>query len=766
MISRALEHWGRFVHRIRWIVLAAWLALAAVFGGLYAGKLGPLLTGGGWGVPDSGSYMAYRTIAEKFESRSETSLTLVVKDLRHEVGSEGFTRNLQAIRDALLGEEAVASVYSWLDAPEPLKARFSGDGGNVAIGFVELNIDEGFAQKELPGIQSRLAETAQALGAEAAILGAPAMWGEVNQVSQEGLNRAHLYAIPVILIVLLLVFRSAVSAFLPLALAASSIAAALGILYFFARQAEHSVFILDAAMMLGIGLGIDFALIFVSRFREELARDSRDIARAVGRTVGTAGHAILFSGLTIMGAMSALLTVEIAAVRSMALGVIVTVFVLLLAGLSLLPAAAAILGAKINAWRIPLAKPAPGSGSGRWYRLSHAIMRRPLPGLAGSVIVLALLAWPALELRTSAADVRMLPEDSPVRRGVATLQEAFGLGTASPVQIVLEGEPGAWLASDGQALLERLAGRLASLDGVDAVTHYLTLLRGTDAETVRALLTDRDRLDPAVLRMIHRYISADHGTAIIEVVSHRHAFSEEMKELVRKIRDEALPAEAGLGAFNVYVGGQTAEGMDVSDSLRRSLPPVILLTMGLTFAVLLATFRSLLLPLKAILLNLLSLGATYGVLVAAFEWGWGGELFGFGDFGPIQNFVPILLLGLLFSLSTDYEVFLLTRVKEEYDGGRSNEESVALGLERTAPMISGAAAIMVAVFASFAFAGILPMQQLGFGMAVAIALDATIVRLVLVPAAMKLLGDWNWWFPGRGRPRGRTVQPAAARGNR
>lgn len=749
MISRALERWGRFVHKTRWAVVAVWLALAAVFGGLYAGKLGPLLTGGGWAVPDSGSYNAYQIIAEKIPSRSASSLTFVVKDHHHQSGSEAFAGNLRALQDALLQEDAIASVYSWLDAPEPLKPSFIGEPGNVTFGFVEMNMDEGFAQKILPDIQERWSQTAAELGMEAAILGAPAMWGEVNRASQEGLNHAHLYAIPVILIVLFLVFRSVVSSAIPLVLAAFAIAVTFGMLYFFARQAEHSVFILDAVMMLGIGLGIDFALIFVSRFREELARDSRDVARAVAKTVGTAGHAILFSGLTIMGSMSALLIVEIAAVRSMALGVIATVFVLLLLSMSLLPAMAAMLGARVNAWRIPFGKSA--ARFGRWYRMAHRMMRRPVPYLTGIVLLLAALAWPALELRTSTPDVRMLPGDSPVRTGVETMQEAFGLGVASPIQIVLEGTAGEWLEPDKQALLRSLIERLERMNAVDSVVSYLSYLPDMEPSAVQAALPDpRETMDPAALRLIHRYISTDHATVVLDVVSHQHASGEGMKDLVRNIRETVLPGDPVLAPYNIYVGGQTAEGLDVSDSLRNSLMPVILLTMGLSFAVLLATFRSLLLPLKAILLNLLSLGATYGVLVMTFQWGAGKDLFGFGGFGYIQNFVPILLLGLLFSLSTDYEVFLLTRVKEEYDSGKSNEESVAQGLEKTAPMISGAAIIMTAVFASFAFAGILPMQQLGAGMAVAIALDATVVRLLLVPAAMKLLGHWNWWFPGSG----------------
>lgn len=755
MVSRWLDRWGSMMVKGRWFVVTGWLLLVVVFGGLYAGQLGPLLTGGGWSVPDSSSYRAYQTVADKFAARSATSLTFVAEDRHHAVGSEHFAEHLRALQDALLEEDAIASAYSWLDAPEPLKDQFVGDSGHVTFGMIEMNIDEGFAQKQLPAIQDRLADTAETLGIEVAILGAPAMWGEVNKVSQEGLNNAHLYAIPIMMIVLFLVFRSVVSSLVPLVLAAFSIAMTLGILYFFAEQAEHSVFILDAALMLGIGLGIDFALIFVSRFREELARHAGDVTTAVRKTVSTAGHAILFSGMTIMGAMSALLAVQIAAVRSMALGVIVTAFVLLLLSLSLLPAMAAILGTKINAWTIPLGNKT--AQSGRWYRMSHRIMRRPVLYLIISVLLLGALAWPAFQLKTSTPDVRMLPEHSRVRTGVETLQASFGLGISSPIQIVLEGTDGEWLEPDKQALIASLTERLEELETVDAVTSYMTYFPGMDAASIQAALTDhRAEMDPAFALLIDRYLSTRHDAVIVDVVSHQHASSEGMKELVHDIREQVLPAVSDLAPYNVYVGGQTAEGLDVSESLQNSLMMVTLFTLGLIFVILLVTFRSILLPLKAIVLNLLSLGATYGVLIIVFQWGLGKDLFGFGDFGYIQNFVPILLLGLLFSLSTDYEVFLLTRVKEEYIGGKSNEDSVAHGLEKTAPMISGAATIMVAVFASFAFAGLLPMQQLGLGMAVAIALDATIVRLVLVPATMKLLGKWNWWFPGRKLPFARS----------
>ncbi len=267
---------------------------------------------------------------------------------------------------------------------------------------------------------------------------------------------------------------------------------------------------------------------------------------------------------------------------------------------------------------------------------------------------------------------------------------------------------------------------------------------------VSSILTENEAfLSSDEWMMLNRNLSEERNVVIFDVISNDYSSSEANREIVREIRNDVSSNEKWM----VLVGGETAEGMDTSQSLNDSLAGVLAFTLALLFVVLVLTFRSLVLPLKAIVMNVLSLGATYGVLVVVFQWGWGSELFGFGEFGFIQSFIPILLLGLLFSLSTDYEVFLLSRVQEEYRKGISNEESVALGLEKTAPMISGAALIMVAVFGSFAFAGVLPMQQLGFGMALAIALDATVVRLFLVPATMKLVGEWNWWLPFRGGKR-------------
>ncbi|MEC0089513.1 MMPL family transporter [Paenibacillus macquariensis] len=407
-----------------------------VFGGIYSGQLEPLLTGGGWGVPGSGSYNAYHAISEKFESRSTTSMSFVIQDTNNKVGSVAYSERVTAIKELLMKEEAIESVYTWLDAPEEMKAQFQNEQGNVTIGFIEMNIDEGFAQKVLPEIQERVSAKMQSHDVDVTILGAPALWGEVNAACQAGLATAHLYAIPIVILVLLLVFRSVVSSIMPLLLAGFSIAITMGVLSFIAKETELSVFILDSAMMIGIGVGIDFALIFVSRFREELLTSPLNIKKVISTTMYTAGHAILFSSLTIMGAMSALLFVQIAAVRSMALGIIVVVLFLLLTSMSLLPAVMSILGNKVNALSIPkrlLSKKSKG-----WYNMSHRVMKRPVLYLIGSVIILGLLALPALELETSTPDVRMLSEDSGARKGVDTLQDAFGIGFPSPIQIVIQ----------------------------------------------------------------------------------------------------------------------------------------------------------------------------------------------------------------------------------------------------------------------------------------------------------------------------------------
>ncbi|MFA9456749.1 MMPL family transporter [Halalkalibacter sp. AB-rgal2] len=748
-MRKGIERYAKTTYQFRWGIVGIWIVFV-IFCAFFAMQINDLLTGGGWADPEADSTKAYELMIEHIDGRDATSLTLVLTHDEHEAGTEEYTEMLQSVSSLLEDEETISSVDTWNDVSPELQEQFLGEDGRTSIGFIGMNIDEGFAQKVLPDIQERLVEYVEPFGYEAFILGAPAFWGETTKLSQEGLELAHLYALPIILLVLILVFRSLVSSVMPLVLAGFSIVSTLGSLYFLAGQIELSVFVLDSALMLGIGVGIDFALIFVKRFKEELEKEGENVIRALSNTFQHAGHSILFSSITIIGSMAAILFTDISAVRSIALGVMAVVFFLMLTTLTLLPALLSILGHRINALRVPFFKKKESQVQhGLWYRLSHKIMRRPVIYLVSTVLFLLVIAFPALELEVSTPDSRMLPESTQIRQGLSHLQNEFGVGFASPIHVVIESEEESLVSVENLDYIAELELMIESIEHVDEVSSFLSYFPDVDQETIHLMLSEqRDEFPEDVSQMMSRSLSKDAGIAVIDVITNDYSSSDTNRDIVEEIRDILSTSNESI---QMYVGGETAEGVDTSASLNSALIQVLVFTLILIFIILTITFRSILLPLKAMLMNVLSLGATYGILVAFFQWGWGSSILGFGDFGFIQSFIPILLLGLLFSLSTDYEVFLLSRIQEEYENGKSNEESVALGLEQTAPMISGAALIMIVVFASFAFAGVLPMQQLGLGMAVAIALDATIVRLLLVPATMKLLGDWNWWFPGRKR---------------
>ncbi|WP_054707358.1 MMPL family transporter [Bacillus sp. JCM 19041] len=484
-MERILKRFGKQITHFRWVVIGLWLMLL-VFGGYYATQVGSHLTGGGWGVPGSDSNQAYEVLSEEFESRDATSLTFVMSHEVYQVGSDEYTEAFKLVSQSLQNEPEIDQVYTWLDVEETTRGPFVSEDAYTSIGFIEVNVDEGFAQKVLPDIQERLTASLGESGFEATILGAPAFWGEMNELSQAGLEKAHFYAFPIIVIVLLFVFRSVVSSITPLLLSGFSIAASLGILHFIAQGMELSIFVLDAALMLGIGVGIDFALIFVKRFREELEKSGDDTALAVSETMGTAGHAILFSGITIIVAMSAVLFVDIAAVRSIALGVIVVVFFLILTSLTLLPVFLTIVGPKINAWKVPFLpiKEARQNEKGTWYRLAHRVMRRPVLYLTMSVVFLLALAWPALELEVSTPDARMLPEDTQVRKGLSHLEEGFGIGYSAPIQVVVSAEEGQLIDESGLEELQNIVAKIEEMDNVEGITSLFSLFPNFTVEQI------------------------------------------------------------------------------------------------------------------------------------------------------------------------------------------------------------------------------------------------------------------------------------------
>ncbi|MBO9596524.1 MAG: MMPL family transporter [Cohnella sp.] len=748
-MHRLLLGWGNRIHKLRWVVVSLWI-VCLLLGGIAFGKLTPLLSGGGWDVPGSHSKESIDLITTQFEGRSESAMTLVVRDPQHAVGTPEYQAKLKQIVDTVRVEQGVTSVFSILDASEGIASSLVGKDPNMSIALVEMNEKADFVMNTVPDFQDRVVDQGKSLGVESYLVGGIAFWGESSVQSQEGLAKAEMIVFPLIIIILLIVFRSVVAMVTPLMVTIASIMVAMGVVYLVAREVELSVFVTNSAMMLGLGVGIDYSLFIVSRFKAELEAPGRTKQEAVAITLATAGHTVFFSALTVIAALSAMFVVPLAAIKAIAFGGIAVVFVAGLASLTLLPAVLVMLGTRINKGRIPFFHARPAGKISGWKRWTNGIMRRPVLFLILTLIALVAAASPARDMKLDSPDIRTLPEDTAVRQGTTLMQQAFGIGAAGQISIVLRNEGSELGTQEGLAKIEKLASDLKTQTHVVNVTSVSSLFPGMDAATVSGALQNGGNALPADLNlMVKRYISNDRHTSLIEVALDQYGSSDEARDVVKQLRDDLLPAADLPAGTTFHIGGETITGMDTSEALNDSLLPALGVMLVLIFLILVLTFRSLLLPLKAIILNLFSVAATYGLLVLVFALGYGNEIFNVEANGYIVHFVPMLLLALLFGLSTDYEVFLVSRIKEEYDRSGKHEDSIAEGMEKTGPLITGAAVLMVAVFTGFAFSGVPPIQMLGFGMAVAIALDSTIIRMLLVPVAMKLLGKYNWWFPGR-----------------
>jgi RND superfamily putative drug exporter len=756
-----LGSWGRALYKVRWLVVVVWI-LFALFGGYAFGKVTPLLSGGGWDVPGSQSLTAGKLLATEFDGRSESAMTLILRDPEHAAGSPEYNAKLKQVIDRLKKEEGVSSVFSILDASEGIGSGFIGKDPQLSIAMVDMDMKLDFVINKVPDYQDRVVKQAKSLGVEAYLVGSAAFWGESSVQSQEGLAKAEMIVFPLIIIILLLVFRSIVATLTPLIVTIASVLVAMGIVYVVALQVELSVFVTNSAMMLGLGVGIDYSLFMVSRFKAELGKQGNSKQDAIVKTLETAGHTVFFSAITVIAALSALFIVPMAAIKAIAFGGIVVVFVAGLASLTLLPAVLVILGLRINKGSLPFLRPRQSTKLSGWKRWTHTIMRRPVLFLILTLAALMALASPAMDMKLDSPDIRTLPADTEVRQGFTLMEKSFGLGAANQISVVLHNEKSDLSSPEALARIAALHAELGKQAHVGGVTSVASFFPGIDPSIVSGLLKSGGSALPSdVGYMANRYMSTDRHTGLLEIELDQDGSGEVGKEVVKHLRDSMLPAFELPEGTTFSIGGETIAGMDASKAINDSLLPALGIMLVLIFLILVLTFRSLLLPLKAILLNLFSVAATYGILVLVFALGYGSEIFDVESNGYIIHFVPVLLLALLFGLSTDYEVFLVSRIKEEYDRTGKHENSIAEGMEKTGPLITGAAVLMVAVFAGFAFSGVLPIQMLGFGMAIAIALDSTVIRMLLVPVTMKLLGQASWWFPGRSRqeqsnPRKRT----------
>lgn len=775
MLHRMLERWGGAVHRFRWAIIVTW-AIAIAAAGAMSVRYSDVLSGGGWDIPHSDSLQVKHVLSERFDGRSATSLILVYRDLENAAVTREFADGLRGAVEFVRKEEGVVGTYSLLDAADALKPGMVGEDGHTTYAFVNMDIEEDYAINRMPDIQQQLGAFAKDRGVEAYLIGASALWGDAAVYSQEGLAKAEMIVFPLVFLILMLVFRSLMATVTPIIVTVAAVVAGLGVIYYIGSHIEISVFVTNSALMLGMGVGIDYSLFMVNRFRLELDA-GHGVNRAMAVTMRTSGHTVLFSGITVLAAMTALFVVELPAVKAIAFGAVTVVIFAVLATLSLLPAVLVMLGKRINMGRIRLPAMAGGRGAGRqslWRRLAAAMMRKPVVFLGVSVVVMGFFALPIGGMKLNTNEVDILPAVSPARIGFEMYERAFGTeGTSTNTLIVgpVDADKGAdhfaslstttdrikSVRPETLAYFMKLQAQLSGTDGVKQATSVLSFLPpGMEPTQAAAMLNGDPAGWPAGLQpMMDRYVSRDGRTLVMDVQFATEGASAASMRLAERIRDEIVPASAPPASLSITLGGETVQAMEMNQAIYDAFVPTLLIMLGLIYLILLVTFRSVLLPLKAILMNLLSVGATFGIVTWVFADGHGIELFGAAASGYISNFIPLLMLALLFGLSTDYEVFLVSRIKEHYEESGDNEESVEVGLEATGPLITGAAFLMIAVFTGFAFSTMLPIQTLGFGMAVAILLDASLVRMIIVPAAMKLLGGWNWWLPGQRRRQAR-----------
>jgi uncharacterized membrane protein YdfJ with MMPL/SSD domain len=701
------ERLARASSRHPWLVVGLWLiAIVAAFM-LVAMFLA--FEGEAEITRTTESKQADRILAQGFpeETASGESITevVVVRALNGDVETAATRDRVAALADELR-EAGATRVVTYGE-----ERRLVSQDRDSTVLLLALGRDGEDDVEDVVDVVERLDEEP---GYAAAVTGSLTADADEDAASLEDLKKGELFfGAPLALVVLLLVFGAVVAGLVPLMLAIASIVVALALVALLAQAYDLSVFTQNMLIGMGLALGIDYSLFTLSRYREERV-EGRKKLDAIATAGATAGRAVLFSGIAFVLAMLGLLLVPSTIFRSLAAGAILVGIVSVIAALTLLPAVLTLLGDRVNALRIPFfgrAAGRPGRESRFWGSIVHRVMRRPVASLVLAAGLLLALAAPVLALDTGTSGAATLPDRFESKQGYLLLREEFPKESTEPVEIAVAGDVRAPAVEAALTRLEQeLAGR--AIFGKPTVEANEA---GTVARVTVPIAANPDG---------ERAIAA-----------------------VRGLRSEVVPrAFAGVDA-DVYVGGDTAEELDYHDTVNFWLPLVLLFVLGLSFVLLTLAFRSIVVPATSIGMNLLSVGAAYGLLVLVFQEGVGNELLGLREAETIDAWVPLFLFAVLFGLSMDYQVFLLSRIREHYTKTRDTDAAISFGIGSTARLITGAALIIVAVFWGFAMGDTIAFQQMGFGVAVALLIDATIVRSVLVPATMKLLGERNWYLP-------------------
>ncbi|MGH2448009.1 MAG: MMPL family transporter [Chloroflexota bacterium] len=715
-----LERFGRAIYRIRWPVAICWL-LITVGGAFIAPRITSVLHGGGYTIGNSQSVAAYNVLHHAYGYRAQVftvvfdagpqEKNLLIPAARHfreEVGGR-FGKRL-----------GVKGPYWTPDRAVVFEQLYSSPQGDFGASLAKpLN-----GLFPPPPVHTYLT-------------GSSAIFHDMESVSDQDLQHIELITLPLAAAILLLIFGSVMAAIVPVVMAPVSVTLALALIYFLGRRIDMSIFVLNTASMLGLGVAIDYSLFMVHRFREELS-EGRCVEDAVGRTVATSGRAILVSAVVVTIGFLSLSLTGVSMLRSIGLGGSIVVALSLIVALTLLPAVLGILGPRISL--LPVV-PEMALSRAPWLKLAHVVMRRPFRVILAVIGAVVVLALPAAHLRVGIPGPQILPPSVSSREGYDLLAHHLGLASQSPVLVVIKRKPDTPLKTFRPAAL-------ALLDHVCGSHEVAGLSADPGPHSPKQIYTCRQTLNRLQSSRPNAGLRTEvrtHNVALISAFLKTDPSSAAAEDYVRSLRN-APP----IPGYQVLIGGQTAGQMDFDSSLYSRFPLVILFVIATIYLILLIAFRSLLLPLKAVLMNLFSIAAAYGVITFSFQDGRLASLLGFTPVGNIDSIVPVFLFSVLFGISTDYEVFLLTRVQEEYQLSGDNTFSVAQGLAATGRIITSAALIMIVVFGAFSFARLVVIKELGLGLAAAVLIDATLIRILLAPAMMRLIGRWNWWLPYRG----------------
>ena len=692
--------WASAMYRFRWAVIGLWLVGLVALQGIAS------VVGGGYGedlkLADSESTTAFALLEKNFPAQSNATMRIVFEantgELDEDPAREVVERTLADVKDI----EHVESVTSPFTKGGP--PRISADG---TIGFADVVLDLPEADIERSALES-VVTTARANSGEDVRV---ELGGSAVGITERpgGSSKAEIIGVVVAFVILIVMFGTLVAAVVPLVTALIALGSGLAIVSMFSNVLSMPDFAPILATLIGLGVGIDYALFLVSRYRDELHR-GRTPHEAIVIAVNTSGRAVTFAGMVVCIALLGMIVLNLEFLTSAAVAASVAVAMTMLASLTLLPAFLGALGRNIDRVRVRPQKKQ-STGPSRWDRWAQLVRRRPLLAVVSGLLIVGIIAAPALSLRLGFADAGTGNPENTTRQAYDLLAKGFGAGSNGPFLVVatLEAE------SDAKAL-PKLVDALRDADGVASVSTA--------------------RFDD------------DRSAALITVVPETGPQDERTSETLGTLRNDVIPPAIEDTGITTFVGGSTALEEDFSAVLAEKTPQFIAVVVLLSMLLLVAVFRSIAIPIKAAVMNLLSIGAAFGVVVAVFQWGWFADAIGLSGNGPIEPFIPVVLFAILFGLSMDYEVFLVSRMHEEWTRTADNARAIAIGVGRTAGVITAAAVIMIAVFGSFVTFPVRVVVIFGVGLAAAVFVDAFIIRTLLVPGVMYLLGDRNWWLPG------------------